>query len=509
MTVKHRIGKQTVIAGDCLTVMQAMPAESVDEVITSPPYNIGVDYGQHDDRLPRETFLTFLGDRFAEVHRVLKERSSFFLNVGLGTKDDPTLPFAIINCAFAAGFVPQNEIEWIKAVVVDGVIRGHVKPVNSSKYLDRAHEKILHLVKTDVDLDKLAIGVEFADKSNIARRGHEQDLRCGTNVWFMPYQTVQSSKTGKFNHPAGYPVELPTRCIKLHGLRPDLVVLDPFLGAGTTLVAAQALGCHGIGIEIDPKYVETTLQRLQATAVVEVKSPHSRIGPSQSPLVWHCAGSVRAQDAAGRPEAGEAAECGTSRHSLAEGLLQHDKPLPAGIPPEVARYVGEVRRLAAAAGVAPLIEHRLDLSAHHPELFGTLDAAVVDLTHGVLTVADFKSGAHQVPADALQLKLYGGMAYVGLPLADARRIHWIDTIVVQPNGAGEQVRCKRHRVADILNTLADYVDRAHLATGEKDPPRTAGSWCRQYFCAARNDCPAFRALTVREAQSEFQRSAKA
>ena len=78
----------------------------------------------------------------------------------------------------------------------------------------------------------------------------------------MPYSTVQS-KGEKFNHPAGFPVELPIRCIKLHGLHPDRLVLNPFLGAGTTLVAAQALGCRSIGIEIDHKYVEIAIQRLK------------------------------------------------------------------------------------------------------------------------------------------------------------------------------------------------------------------------------------------------------
>jgi site-specific DNA-methyltransferase (adenine-specific) len=60
-----------------------------------------------------------------------------------------------------------------------------------------------------------------------------------------------------------FPVELPARCIKLHGLRSDLMVLDPFLGAGTTLVAAQALGCRSISIEIDRKYVKVAIQRLK------------------------------------------------------------------------------------------------------------------------------------------------------------------------------------------------------------------------------------------------------
>ena len=76
----------------------------------------------------------------------------------------------------------------------------------------------------------------------------------------LRYRAVES---GEVRSSGWVPVELPARCIKLHGLRPDLMVLDPFLGAGTTLVAAQALGCRSIGIEIDRKYVEIAIQRLK------------------------------------------------------------------------------------------------------------------------------------------------------------------------------------------------------------------------------------------------------
>src|SRR6185437_9118017 len=101
----------------------------------------------------------------------------------------------------------------------------------------------------EVPIDRLAIGVPFKDKSNIARRGHAQDKRCAGNVWYIPYETVKS-KAQKFNRPAGFPVELPERCIRLTG-RDKGVVLDPFLGTGTTLVAAERLGWEGIGIDID------------------------------------------------------------------------------------------------------------------------------------------------------------------------------------------------------------------------------------------------------------------
>jgi len=212
---------------------------------------------------------------------------------------------------------------------------------------------------------------------------------------------------------------------------------------------------------------------------------------------------VAAQDVVGRSPAGEAAERGTELHALAEQLLRSGDIVPADTPESVHLYISTVRHLAAAAGVAPLIEYRVDGSRYHSELYGTLDAAVVDLQHGVLTVIDLKSGFHLVAADALQLTLYAGLTYLSLPAADACRIYWVDTIVIQPNGGGDPVRRVRHRVVDILKALADFIDVAYVATGE-DPPRTAGPWCRRYFCAARNFCPEFAALTVREAQAEFR-----
>ena len=126
------------------------------------------------------------------------------------------------------------------------------------------HEAVFHFTKEgDVKIDRLAIGVPFKDKTNIARWGHKKDRRCAGNAWFIPYPTVRL-KSQKFDHPAGFPVELPERCIRLHGYEEGLSVLDPFLGAGSTLVASARLGCEGIGIEIDRQYADAALERLQS-----------------------------------------------------------------------------------------------------------------------------------------------------------------------------------------------------------------------------------------------------
>ena len=162
----------------------------------------------------------------------------------------PWLPFELI-VRLRDLFVLQNHIVWVKSVSVADDSVGHFKPVGGQRFLHHNHEHIFHLTRTgNVKLDRLGIGVPFKDKTNIARRGHARDLRCRGNTWFIPYKTV-NSRAGKFNHPGTFPVELPSWCIRLHG-RPGAVVLDPFAGTGTTLVAARLEGAHGIGIELDP-----------------------------------------------------------------------------------------------------------------------------------------------------------------------------------------------------------------------------------------------------------------
>jgi site-specific DNA-methyltransferase (adenine-specific) len=258
--VRH-VGRQRIIHGDCIDALASLPSASVDVVVTSPPYNIGVAYRSYHDRKPREQYLNWLASVGVALKRVLKESGALFLNVG-STGSDPWIAMDVA-AAFRDAFVMQNHITWVKSVSVGNDTFGHFKPITSQRYLNNNHEAIFHFTKTGaVPVDRLAVGVPFKDKSNIARWGHSRDKRCAGNVWFIPYRTVQS-KAQKFDHPAGFPVELPERCIKLHGVE-DPVVLDPFLGAGSTLVAANSLDCEGVGIELDAYYANTAFNRLRS-----------------------------------------------------------------------------------------------------------------------------------------------------------------------------------------------------------------------------------------------------
>ncbi len=267
------IGDQTIVVGDCAEALALMPEGSVDVIVTSPPYNIGLKYRSYDDTGDRGQYLSWLSDIGLLLKRVLKDNGSFFLNVA-GTSSDPWIAFDVAN-AMRPMFALQNTIVWVKSIAMGDDSFGHFKPVNSRRYLNHLHEHVFHFTKAgETPLDRLAIGVPFKDKSNIARWGHKEDRRCAGDVWFIPYRTIRS-KAQRDHHPSPFPIELAERCIRLHGPpaadRPGAsevekstaVVLDPFLGVGSTLLAAQRLGYRGIGIEIDASYAESAAWHLR------------------------------------------------------------------------------------------------------------------------------------------------------------------------------------------------------------------------------------------------------
>jgi site-specific DNA-methyltransferase (adenine-specific) len=259
METQWRVAGQAIWQGDCRAILPALQTASVDVVVTSPPYNLDLAYSTYEDSKAEAEYLAFLLDVAAHIKTVMKPDASFFLNVS-GSNSRPWLPFELI-VRLRGLFVLQNHITWIKSITTGQDSVGHFKPLAGRRFLNHNHEHIFHLTLSgDVQLNRLAIGVPFKDKSNIARRGHAQDARCRGNTWFIPYRTVQS-RSAKYNHPGTFPIDLPRWCIRLHG-RPAATVLDPFAGTGTTLVAAALEGGRGIGIELDPAYVATARARL-------------------------------------------------------------------------------------------------------------------------------------------------------------------------------------------------------------------------------------------------------
>lgn len=247
---------------DCINGMNELAEASVDVIVTSPPYNIGVNYNSHKDNMKFEEYLQWMDDFGKAAARVLNSKGSMFFNIGDKSSDE--LKAFEVAKRIAKHLKLQNTIHWIKSIAVpeENINIGHYKPVNSKIYLNNLHEYIFHFTKNkDVEIDKLAIGVPYADKGNITRwkaANKNGDVRDRGNVWYIPYDTVQSEK----EHPAAFPKKLPEMCIRLQGYSKDTVILDPFLGSGTTCLVAKQLGCKYIGFDIDEKYIKLAKAKL-------------------------------------------------------------------------------------------------------------------------------------------------------------------------------------------------------------------------------------------------------
>ncbi|MGE3957694.1 MAG: site-specific DNA-methyltransferase [Vicinamibacterales bacterium] len=262
---------------DCLDVFSTMDASSVDVIVTSPPYNMGIRYNTYQDTLNQDEYLQWTSAWVAGAARVLKPEGSLFLNVGTRPSD----PWTALDVAQAARphLRLQNIIHWVKSVAIDreltsaasGIDRdiavGHYKPINSERYLNDCHEFIFHFTHQGATrLDRLALGVPYQDQSNIARwRAGAEGVRCRGNTWFIPYETIQRRDKDR-PHPATFPARLPEQCIRLHGLTNVETVMDPFTGLGSTAVACARLGVNFIGSDIDEFYLSEAAGRMEAAA---------------------------------------------------------------------------------------------------------------------------------------------------------------------------------------------------------------------------------------------------
>ena len=285
--------------------MSRLADESVDLVVTSPPYNLGICYGKYSDQQDRRSYLHWCGEWATQIRRLLKPDGSFFLNIG-SAPSNPMLPHEIVM-ALRDLFVLQNTIHWIKSIAISTLEErttvadphlnplpgqgeadaerrarvessvktfGHFKPINSKRFLNDCHEYVFYFTKSGrVELSRLALGVPYQDKSNIARWSHSRgkDLRCRGNTWFVPYQTIQSREKER-PHPATFPVQLAEWCIKLHGVSRIETMLDPFLGIGNSAVAARRYQVKRfIGFEIDETYLAEAKRRVVSDGRGEVR----------------------------------------------------------------------------------------------------------------------------------------------------------------------------------------------------------------------------------------------
>jgi DNA modification methylase len=253
-----------VLSGDCVELLERVPAGSVDLAFADPPFNIGYDYDHYDDRRGREEYLEWAERWLGAVRRVLKPSGSFFLAIG----DEYVAEHKVRLDAL--GLTMRNWIVW-----------HYTFGVHCEKKFSRSHAHILYYV---VDPKRYtfnadAIRVPSARQTTYAdRRANpkgkvpddtwvlrpqedERFFQAATDTWYV--SRVCGTFKERVDHPCQMPEALLERIVRVAS-NPGDVVLDPFAGSGTTLAAAKRLRRRFLGMELSENYAGQVRQRLDA-----------------------------------------------------------------------------------------------------------------------------------------------------------------------------------------------------------------------------------------------------
>lgn len=229
------------------TDMSELPENSIHLMVTSPPYNVGKDY---DQDLSLNEYRDILIKVFKETYRVLVDGGRACINIAnLGRKPYIPLHRFIIEDMNAIGFLMRGEILWDKGSSASSSTAWGSYLMANNPVLRDIHEYILVFCKGTFSRKN-----PQHRKSTISR---DEFLDFTKSIW-----RFSAERATKVKHPAPFPVELPYRLIQLYTFEDD-VVLDPFVGSGTTCIAALKTNRKYIGYDIDKKYCSIAEQRIK------------------------------------------------------------------------------------------------------------------------------------------------------------------------------------------------------------------------------------------------------
>jgi len=226
--------------------MKELPDNSVHLMITSPPYNVSKEY---DEDLSLKEYLQLLENSFRETYRVLVNGGRACINVAnLGRKPYIPLSDYISKMMIDIGFNMRGEIIWNKAASASPSTAWGSWQSAANPILRDIHEYILVFSKGDYKREK-------GKKENSITK--EQFIEWTKSIW-----TMNAESARRIGHPAPFPEELPYRLIQLYSFKGDMI-LDPFMGSGTTAVAAIKSDRKFVGYDISQEYIDLAEKRLK------------------------------------------------------------------------------------------------------------------------------------------------------------------------------------------------------------------------------------------------------
>lgn len=236
-----------IIKDDVLTTTK-IPKDSIDLIVTSPPYNLDIKYNSHNDKIAYSEYLEFSEKWLARCFSWLKEDGRLCLNIPLDKNKDgqQSIGADLTSIAKKTGYKYHATIVWNEGNISRRTAWGSWLSA-SAPYVIAPVELIVILYKN-----------QWKKKENNKKSGITKDefIEWTNGLW-----TFHGESKSRIGHPAPFPIELPKRCIKLFSYVGD-VVLDPFMGSGTTLIAAHTQNRKSIGIDIDESYCTLAKNRL-------------------------------------------------------------------------------------------------------------------------------------------------------------------------------------------------------------------------------------------------------
>ena len=225
--------------------MEELVDNCVSLTVTSPPYNIGKD---SDLDLNDEEYWKMINKVFSETYRVTNSGGRLVVNVAnLGRK--PYIPFSkyFTDVLTEIGFIMRGEIIWQKSKGANANFAWGSWLSASNPVIRDIHEYCLVFSKDS--MKNSSRGISTIEK--------DEFMESTLSIW-----NINPEKAKKIGHPAPFPIELPKRFINLYSFKDDLV-LDPFIGSGTTAVASKILQRNYVGYEINKDYIEIADKRLR------------------------------------------------------------------------------------------------------------------------------------------------------------------------------------------------------------------------------------------------------
>ncbi|MEM0007993.1 MAG: site-specific DNA-methyltransferase [Candidatus Bathyarchaeia archaeon] len=249
--VFFRKNDEIIILNDDFLTTDFIHKNTIDLIVTSPPYNVDIHYGSFRDDIPYEKYLEFTEKWLQKALELIKPDGRMCLNIPLdkskGRRDEgfQSVYLDIVSIAKKLGWKYFSTIIWNEQNISRRTAWGSWLSA-SAPYVIAPVEVVVVLYKHQ--WKKMKNGISDITK--------DEFIDWTNGVW-----TFSGENPERVHHPSPFPLELPKRCIKLFSFVGD-TVLDPFLGSGTTLVACALLKRKGIGVEIDRNYCEIAKRRL-------------------------------------------------------------------------------------------------------------------------------------------------------------------------------------------------------------------------------------------------------